>query len=189
MSGSQRSYRRINAASDAAKILSSYTQKRTEHFLVLTLSSSHDLIHVRVVSMGIMTGAPVHPREVFWWAIHDNAQSVILAHNHPSGNPWPSPQDQRITSSISEAGKVMGIEVLDHIIVAKDGYYSFMENDPQCLVREALQATRLAHCSTGELSLCEWSPPRLGRREDKASPGWSAKPLHQPRWPICPFPL
>jgi DNA repair protein RadC len=64
---------------------------------------------------------------VFWWAIHDNAAALIIAHNHPSGQTEPSAEDREITVTMKDAGRILGIEVLDHIVVAKAGYYSFLE--------------------------------------------------------------
>ena len=118
---------RVTSPADAAHALRAYARKRTEHFLVLTLSAAHEVLGVRIVSIGILNSSPVHPREVFWWAIRDNAQSVIIAHNHPSGNCEPSAEDREMTARLKEAGKLMGIEVLDHIIFGARGYYSFQE--------------------------------------------------------------
>lgn len=125
----ERRARRIRVAcpADAVRALRAYARKRTEHFLVLTLSAAQEVLGVRIVSIGILNSSPVHPREVFWWAIRDNAQSVIIAHNHPSGNCEPSAEDREMTARLKEAGKLMGIEVLDHIIFGARGYYSFQE--------------------------------------------------------------
>jgi DNA repair protein RadC len=118
---------RIGSPADAVRALCPYARKRTEHFLVLTLSAVHEVIGIRIVSIGTLNSSPVHPREVFWWAIRDNAQSVIVAHNHPSGICDPSAEDREMTVRLGEAGKLMGIEVLDHIIFSARGYYSFQE--------------------------------------------------------------
>ncbi len=118
---------RVNSPADALRALGRFARKRTEHFLVLTLTAAHDVIGVRIVSVGILNASPAHPREVFWWAISDNAQALIVAHNHPSGNCTPSEEDRRMTARLQEAGRLMGIEVLDHIIVGPRGYFSFQE--------------------------------------------------------------
>jgi DNA repair protein RadC len=118
---------RVGSPADAVRALRPYARKRMEHFLVLTLSAVHEILGIRIVSIGILDSSPVHPREVFWWAIRDNAQSVIVAHNHPSGNCAPSEEDREMTARLKEAGKLMGIEVLDHIIFGARGYYSFQE--------------------------------------------------------------
>jgi DNA repair protein RadC len=118
---------RIGSPADAVRALRPYARKRTEHFLVLTLSAVHEVIGIRIVSIGTLTSSPVHPRDVFWWAIADNAQSVIVAHNHPSGSCDPSAEDREMTARLRDAGRLMGIEVLDHIIFSARDSYSFKE--------------------------------------------------------------
>lgn len=108
--------------------LSSYSTKRQEHFIVLTLNGVHKLIKKRVVTIGIANKTIVHPREVFWNAIKDNATAIIIAHNHPSGEVTPSSEDLEITKRIKQSGELLGIEVLDHVIIGKGTYYSFAEN-------------------------------------------------------------
>jgi DNA repair protein RadC len=115
---------RICSSSDAYRALHPYAHKRTEHFLVLTLSAIHEVIGIRIVSAGLLNSSLAHPREVFWWAIKDNAESVIVAHNHPSDNLEPSAEDREMTVRLMQAGTLMGIQVLDHIIFGRKGYYS-----------------------------------------------------------------
>ena len=98
-----------------------------EHFIVITLNGSHNIIKTRVISIGIVNRTIVHPREIFRDAILDNAIGIILVHNHPSGNVDPSTEDIEITTRLKNASKIIGIEILDHIITAKRGYYSFLE--------------------------------------------------------------
>jgi len=94
-----------------------------EHFYIIVLNSrGHSIAEV---SVGSLNTSVVHPREVFAEAIRNKAASVIFAHNHPSGDPEPSEDDLEITKRLVESGKILGIEVLDHIIVAKDGFFSF----------------------------------------------------------------
>ncbi len=81
-----------------------------------------------VVSIGLVDQAPVHPREVFADPITDRASAVILAHNHPSGDMTPSRADIKLTRQLQEAGKTLGIAVLDHIIFSPKGHYSFLEH-------------------------------------------------------------
>lgn len=94
-----------------------------EHFYVIALNSRNHSI--AEISVGSLNASVVHPREVFSEAIINKAASVIFAHNHPSGNPEPSEADLAITKQLVEAGKILGIEVLDHIIVSKNSYFSF----------------------------------------------------------------
>jgi len=98
-----------------------------EVFMVLCLSSSNKIIQERTITKGLLNSSLTHPREVFREAILENAASVILLHNHPSGNKEPSREDIQITKQLVEAGKIIGIEVHDHIIIAGDDYTSMME--------------------------------------------------------------
>lgn len=94
-----------------------------EHFYIIAINSRNHSI--AEVSIGTLNASLVHPREVFSEAIKASAASVIFAHNHPSGDPEPSEDDLAITKRLVEAGKILGIEVLDHVIVTKDGFLSF----------------------------------------------------------------
>jgi len=104
-----------------------YGRKKKEHFVVLCLNTRNNLIRESIVSVGTLNANLVHPREVFKEAIDARAASVILAHNHPSGDPEPSEEDLTITKRLIEAGKIMGIDVLDHIIITKNKVFSFKE--------------------------------------------------------------
>ncbi|MBN1699586.1 MAG: DNA repair protein RadC [Spirochaetales bacterium] len=108
--------------------LASYAVESQEYFLVITLNGAHEVIAVHEISKGIVNRAIVHPREVFRAAIADNAAAVIISHNHPSGNVDPSPEDRSITNTLVSAGKIICIEVLDHVILGAETYYSFQEN-------------------------------------------------------------
>jgi len=98
--------------------------KKREHFLVLLLDTRNRLIRVATVSMGSLDSSIVHPREVFKEAIAASAASVIFVHNHPSGDPEPSEDDVELTKRLVEAGRVLGIVVLDHVIVGDGAYLS-----------------------------------------------------------------
>ncbi len=100
---------------------------KKEHFLVFFLDSRNQEIKREVISVGTLNANLVHPREVFEPAIRHSAAQVIIAHNHPSGDPKPSTADLEITKRLTEAGKLMGIEVADHIIITKNSYISFRE--------------------------------------------------------------
>ena len=101
--------------------------KAKEHFKLILLNSRNKIIGISTISIGTLNANLVHPREVFKEAIIHNASSVVLAHNHPSGDPEPSEADLEITKRLIEAGKIMGIDVLDHIIITKAGFMSFKE--------------------------------------------------------------
>lgn len=123
----QRGPGRVATPEDALPYFASIRGRKQEHFASLTLNGAHEMIECRVVTVGLLTSSPVHPREVFADAISDRAAAMILAHNHPSGNLEPSPDDLALTRQLAEAGKILGIEVLDHLVVTKTGYTSLRE--------------------------------------------------------------
>jgi len=108
-------------------IRASIKDKAKEHFKLILLNPRNKIIGISTISIGTLNASLVHPREVFKDAIMHTAASVVLAHNHPSGDPEPSEDDITITKRLIEAGKILGIEVMDHIIIAKNGFFSFKE--------------------------------------------------------------
>jgi len=98
-----------------------------EIFICLHLTIKHTVISYEVVSTGSINAAVIHPREVFKGAILANAAAVILYHNHPSGDPAPSAEDIAVTNRVKEAGKTLGIEVLDHLIFGGEDFFSLKE--------------------------------------------------------------
>lgn len=99
-----------------------------EHFVVLALSARMRVVARETVSIGTLTASLVHPREVFKSAIMSNAAAIVVAHNHPSGDPEPSREDGEVTSRLRRAGEILGIQLLDHIVVVADGkFVSFKE--------------------------------------------------------------
>jgi DNA repair protein RadC len=98
-----------------------------EHFRAVLLNTRHEVLDVTPVAVGGLDSAPIHPREVFKEAVRRSAAAVILVHNHPSGNPEPSDDDLRITIRLRDAGRVVGIEVLDHIIIGDGRFVSLRE--------------------------------------------------------------
>jgi len=98
-----------------------------EKFLVVVLGSSNKIANYKVISEGSLNSSVVHPREVFKFAVENDAASIILIHNHPSGNLEPSREDISITKKIVESGKMMDIPVFDHIIIGGNNYSSFVE--------------------------------------------------------------
>ena len=101
--------------------------KKREQFQVLLLDRKNRVTRDVMISQGSLTASIVHPREVFNPAIRDSAAAVIFVHNHPSGDPQPSPEDHTLTERLAEAGQLLGIPVLDHIIVGRDTYMSFAD--------------------------------------------------------------
>ena len=108
-------------------ISASIKDKAKEHFKLILLNARNKILGISTISIGSLNASIVHPREVFKDAIMHNAYSVVLAHNHPSGDPEPSEDDLTITKRFIEAGKILGIEVIDHIIISKNGFFSFKE--------------------------------------------------------------
>jgi len=102
---------------------------KKEHFVIFYLDSRNQEIKRDIISIGSLNANLVHPREVFEPAVRNLAAQVLLAHNHPSGNPEPSEDDLEITKKLVESGKILGIEVIDHIIVVKNGFLSFKEKN------------------------------------------------------------
>jgi len=102
---------------------------KKEHFVIFYLDSRNQEIKREIISVGSLNANLVHPREVFEPAVRNLVAQVILAHNHPSGDPEPSEDDLEITKRLVEAGKILGIEVVDHVIVANNGFLSFKEKN------------------------------------------------------------
>lgn len=103
-------------------------EAKQEQFHVVTMTTKNKPIGAHLVTQGTLDSSLVHPREVFRPATRDAAASVLLAHNHPSGDPTPSKQDLEVTERLEEAGKLLGIDVLDHIVMARQGCISIMEH-------------------------------------------------------------
>ncbi len=117
----------IKQAKDILPLISYIGDKKQEYFLCISLNGANEVIGNRVVTVGLLNTNQVHPREVFVDAISDRAASVILAHNHPSGVLKPSSDDIAATRQLVDAGKIIGISVLDHIIVTMKGHLSLKE--------------------------------------------------------------
>ena len=119
--------RTIQKPEDVMQFVVGLRDRRQEHFVTITLNGAGEVIATRTVTIGILNHSLVHPREVFADAITDRAASIICVHNHPSGSLDPSPQDIAITRQLQEAGTVVGIQMIDHIIVTKTGFCSMKE--------------------------------------------------------------
>lgn len=118
----------INDPGDVAHMLmDELRDARREHFVVISVDSKNRVIKKATVSVGILDSSLVHPREVFREAISVSASAIVVAHNHPSGDPTPSGEDHRITKRLVESGAVIGIEVLDHVILGDDRWVSLKE--------------------------------------------------------------
>ncbi len=124
----------IKTPLDALPALCHLKYSAQEEFVVLTLDGAHQLIRMHIVTKGLVNQSQIHPRETFYPAIQDNAVSIMVAHNHPSGNMQASESDLEATRRLVAAGETMGIGLLDHLIITRNGYLSIREKHPRCFV-------------------------------------------------------
>ena len=118
----------IVRAGDIYKLSFNIAKKRQEHFMLITLNGASCVIKKRIIFVGTINQSLVHPREIFHHAIKDRAASIVLVHNHPSGDTNPSKDDIESTLKIKKIGELIGIEVLEHLIVSPNGYFSFYKS-------------------------------------------------------------
>jgi DNA repair protein RadC len=118
---------KVTRPEDILPLVAYLREKRQEHFVCIALNGAGEVLGNRVITVGLLNHSLVHPREVFADAITDRAASVICVHNHPSGSLEPSSQDIAITTQLKEAGSILGIQLIDHIIVTKTGHVSMRE--------------------------------------------------------------
>jgi DNA repair protein RadC len=156
---------RIATPQDACNLFKRYAKGKQEQFLVLTLNATHEPVSLSIAFIGMVNRILVHPREVFFRAVRDMATAVIVCHNHPSGSLDPSPEDLDITASLCEAGTVLGIHVLDHLVITRSGFVSLKKEGYLPPVGEA-----------GE----RFARVRSDDREDQTRRTGNTKP--------CPFP-
>ena len=119
---------RIECSTDIIPYIEHYGFKTNEHFLVISLSGAHEIVSKKVVAVGNANSAIISPREIFFEAAKMHASAIIVAHNHPSGICAPSELDIETTHHICAAGEILGILVLDHVILGRGKYYSFLEH-------------------------------------------------------------
>jgi len=119
--------RHIQGPADAWQTVQHYADRKREHFICCTLNGAHDLIAVRVITSGLINRTIIHPREIYAEAVSDRACAIIIAHNHPSGRLEASSEDIDITNRIRDAGELLGIPLLDHLIFSESGFISMVE--------------------------------------------------------------
>jgi DNA repair protein RadC len=118
---------KITTTAEILPLIRHFADRKQEHFLCITINGANEVLNVRVVSIGLLDRTPVHPREVFADAITDRASGIILARNHPEGGVELSEADAEVTRRIKQAGEIVGIHLLDHIIFNPTAYFSFLE--------------------------------------------------------------
>jgi DNA repair protein RadC len=117
----------VSNSYDAVKLLADIRGAMREHFVCFDLNARHGVIARRIVAIGSLCGVDVHPREVFKDAILNSAAAILVAHNHPSGDPSPSMQDKELTGRLRQVGELLGIKVLDHVVVSDTAHVSMAE--------------------------------------------------------------
>lgn len=123
-------FKRLTDAESAARLFHAYLgSPDREHFLVMLLNTKHDVIGISTVSIGTLDASIVHPREVFKPAFLASAQAIIVAHNHPSGDLSPSPEDLAVTRRLNDAAKLLGIDLLDHLILGMDPDFTSLRGE------------------------------------------------------------
>ncbi|MCH9758814.1 MAG: DNA repair protein RadC [Proteobacteria bacterium] len=118
---------KVTRPADVYPLMRHLGDRKQEHFICVTLNGANEVMEVRTVTIGLLNRTQVHPREVFADAIAERAASIVIAHNHPSGNLQPSTDDLKVTKRLREAGELLGIPVLDHLIFSSKGYYSLAD--------------------------------------------------------------
>jgi DNA repair protein RadC len=118
----------IQHPKDVIPYIKHFSITSREHFICITLNGAHEIIQIRVISVGTVNRTMIHPREIFTEALVEHAAAIIVCHNHPSGNCEPSPDDIKTTGTLIKAADILGVPLLDHIIINKQTYFSFLEN-------------------------------------------------------------
>lgn len=124
---SSRTVYKVTRPADVYSVLKRYASAKVESFYAVLLDGAHQILAVKLITRGLTNRTMVHPREVFRPAIEGNAVALIVFHNHPSGCNTASPEDIEVTRRLHEAGELLGIPVLDHLIISRNGFFSFTE--------------------------------------------------------------
>jgi DNA repair protein RadC len=119
---------RIRRPEDIYAMVRHYADRKQERFLCLSFNGAHEVLAVRVITVGLVNRTIIHPREVYAEAITDHAVAIAVAHNHPSGHLVPSQEDDDVTSRLRTAGDILGINFLDHVIFSHTAYFSYRQN-------------------------------------------------------------
>jgi DNA repair protein RadC len=117
----------VKHPSDIFTLIRHHADRKQERFLSISLNGAHEVLAVRVVTVGLVNRTIVHPREVFADIIPDRAAAFIVAHNHPSGNLNPSPEDDEITNRLKDSAEILGLRFLDHLIFSQEAFFSYSQ--------------------------------------------------------------
>lgn len=128
---------------DCVTLLRKYWRMKQEHFGVIFLNTQKEVIQTKCFFVGSNDICNVYPKIIFWKACKLEASAMIMFHNHPSGNTRPSEYDIKLTKDFEMGGKLLGVQVLDHVIVGKDGYYSFLEHKKMSKEENQVKAAEL----------------------------------------------
>ena len=124
---------KLTSAEDVYKVMRSILKnedpisQEREHFWVIGVNTKNVIQYIELCSLGTLNNSLVHPREIFRFAVSKGTNSIILCHNHPSGDPEPSKEDERVTEKVEDAGEILGIKLLDHVIIGDACFFSMME--------------------------------------------------------------
>lgn len=127
----------IRHPKDILQYVRQYSLEPAEHFITITTNGAHEILSTKVVSVGTVNKALIHPREVFADAVAEHASGIICCHNHPCNQCYPSDADIESTRQLQKASQILGISFLDHLIVTRDSYFSFLEHD---MLKDAVNA-------------------------------------------------
>ena len=119
----------IRCPNDCYLVLRRYSRMKQEHFGIILLNSQHEIIQTKCLFVGSDNICQVHKKMIFWLACQKSASAIVLFHNHPSGNLNPSDYDINLTNEIVKGGELLDIQILDHLIVSKNRYYSFADHE------------------------------------------------------------
>lgn len=119
----------IRHPKDILQYVRQYSLEPAEHFITITTNGAHEILSTKVISVGTVNKALIHPREVFADAVAEHASGIICCHNHPCNQCYPSDADIESTRQLQKASQILGISFLDHLIVTRDSYFSFLEHD------------------------------------------------------------
>lgn len=154
MIGETKEIKPIISADDVYKVMKFIAKEDREYFYVLHLNANNRIIGKELVSVGTLTNNLVHPREVFKAAILNNSVSIICVHNHPSGDATPSPEDIAITDKLVQAGRLLGIPVLDHVIITSEGFEHIAIKDERSIYRANVIGERNSYLPAWEDLTC-----------------------------------